>query len=242
MRLRAVARQLKDHSRTTYQRWMLRRYLLAFDRTVRAGRSPSTRLLEHLIHAWGNEGWSAKTELLRSMLDWFPKTSGLVLECGSGLSTLLLGCLASATGREVRSLEHDVGWAERINEMLPREASSSVEVFVTPIRPYNEFDWYSIDAVSPLPPVGFVVCDGPPGSTRGGRYGLAPVLKESLSPGCIVLLDDSHRPEERAIMERWCRELAATVVDRRETCSALQIGAARDADRTHNPRKGAGAQ
>src|SRR6266581_3936201 len=113
MRMRAVARRIKDHSRTTYQRWMLRKHLAAFDRIVRAGGRPPQRILEHLIHAWGNEAWSADTELLQSVLDWFPRTSGAVLECGSGLSTLLLASLASVHRRQVRSLEHDAGWAAR---------------------------------------------------------------------------------------------------------------------------------
>jgi hypothetical protein len=45
------------------------------------------------------------------------------------------------------------------------------------------------------------VCDGPKGTTRGGRYGLAPVMKDRLAPGCIVLLDDTSREAERAIIE-----------------------------------------
>ena len=37
----------------------------------------------------------------------------------------------------------------------------------------------------------------PPGSTRGGRYGLLTVLGERLAPGCTILLDDAGRPDER---------------------------------------------
>jgi hypothetical protein len=241
MRLRAVARQIKEHSRTTYQRWMLRQHLAAFDRIVLAGRRPPQRLLEHLIHAWGNEAWSADTELLQTVLDWFPKTSGFVLECGSGLSTLLLASLASAHGRQVRSLEHDAGWAARVNDVLTRRSASNLEVILAPMQRYADFDWYSMAVVNSLSPVGFVLCDGPPGSTRGGRYGLAPVLKDNLAPGCIVLLDDSHRPEERSIIKRWCQELAATVVDQRTTCSALRIRGAFDADHIYRRTGGNGA-
>jgi hypothetical protein len=223
MRLRAIGRQTKEHLRTTYQRWMLRQHLAAFDRIVVAGGRPPQRLLEHLIYAWANEAWSADTELLQSVLDWFPQTSGPVLECGSGLSTLLLASLATAHGRQVRSLEHDAGWAARVNDALPRRSASNLEVIIAPIQRYADFDWYSTAVVNSLSPVGFVLCDGPPGSTRGGRYGLASVLKDTLAPGCIVLLDDSHRPEERSIIERWCQEFTATVVDQRTTCSVLKI-------------------
>jgi hypothetical protein len=55
-----------------------------------------------------------------------------------------------------------------------------------------------------------VVCDGPPGSTKGGRYGLVPIMREWLKPGCVILLDDAGREQERAIARRWEAELGAS--------------------------------
>jgi len=54
-----------------------------------------------------------------------------------------------------------------------------------------------------------VICDGPPGKTRGGRYGVVPVMKERLKPGCVILLDDTGREEERKLASRWETELGA---------------------------------
>jgi hypothetical protein len=48
-----------------------------------------------------------------------------------------------------------------------------------------------------------VVCDGPPGSTKGGRYGLLPVLGGRLPPGSTILLDDAGRPGELELIKRW---------------------------------------
>ena len=54
-----------------------------------------------------------------------------------------------------------------------------------------------------------VICDGPPARTPGGRYGLLPVMKSHLRPGCVILLDDVSRLEEREIIARWAEESGA---------------------------------
>ena len=56
---------------------------------------------------------------------------------------------------------------------------------------------------------GLVICDGPPGNTIGGRYGLIPVMRTRLSKGTLILLDDASRPDEQNIAERWRQELNA---------------------------------
>jgi len=55
-----------------------------------------------------------------------------------------------------------------------------------------------------------VVCDGPPADTPGGRYGLVPVMREHLSRGCVILLDDAEREHERTIALRWQTELSTS--------------------------------
>lgn len=95
---------------------------------------------------------------------------------------------------------------------MPERLKGHVEVCVAPLRRYGEFDWYPVEG-TPIPDsIGFVVCDGPPGATVGGRYGLGPLLGSRLSPGAIILLDDTQRPEERAIVTRWCASLGVVVV------------------------------
>ena len=54
--------------------------------------------------------------------------------------------------------------------------------------------------------ISLVICDGPPSSTRGGRFGLVPVLRENLAPGFRILLDDARRPGEREVLRRWASE------------------------------------
>ncbi len=55
-----------------------------------------------------------------------------------------------------------------------------------------------------------MVCDGPPETTRGGRYGLVPVMLEKLRADCTILLDDGAREGERETAERWAKLLGCT--------------------------------
>jgi hypothetical protein len=49
------------------------------------------------------------------------------------------------------------------------------------------------------------------------------LMKEWIAPGCIILLDDAHRPEERAIIDRWCALGPAIVVEEGATFAVLRV-------------------
>jgi hypothetical protein len=222
MSLRALARETLNQPRDAYRRWKLRSQLSKLIRILQAGEPVPRGLLRGMIHSWSNEAWSADTELLASTLTWYGRTSGSIIECGSGLTTLALGAASWTSKRQVTSLEHTPAWADRVRGALPAQCSN-INILSTSIRDYGEFDWYDVDLAQAARDIGFVVCDGPHGSSRGGRYGLGPVMRDRMSPGCVILLDDSHRPDERAIVARWCRELGAEVIEEGATHSVLKL-------------------
>lgn len=52
--------------------------------------------------------------------------------------------------------------------------------------------------------VDLLVIDGPPEATGNwARYPALPLLREKLRSGAVVVLDDTHRADERAILEAW---------------------------------------
>lgn len=223
MQMRAFARRLRNNSIRAIRQRVLRRGISALGAAVRAGRQPGQRVFEQLVYGWGNEAWSASAPFLAAAFEWLPRTTGPILECGPGISTFVLASAASASGRPVHALEHNREWASRIMRELPDTLRQNVVMHVTPIRSYQEFDWYSLEGINPPRGIGFVVCDGPPGSTRGGRYGLSPVLGPFLKPGCTVLLDDTQRPEEEQIVRRWCSDLSGSVLYSGDTYSVLSL-------------------
>jgi hypothetical protein len=68
---------------------------------------------------------------------------------------------------------------------------------------YGEFVWYDPPLAQMPEAFSLVICDGPPGTTKGGRYGLLPVLGKRLPPGATILLDDAGRPAETELIRRW---------------------------------------
>jgi hypothetical protein len=163
-----------------------------------------------LIYGWGNEDWSAREEYLMACVRDALASRGPILECGSGLTTIVVGIIAQRDGKTLWSLEHAPAWAEPVRKYLRRYRLDRVHLCADALKDYAEFSWY--DAPLDVMPgsFGLVICDGPPGETRGGRYGLVPIMKARLRPGCIVLLDDAGRIEERAIAKRWEVELPAS--------------------------------
>lgn len=203
----------------------LRSALSRLERDLRSGKRPEMTLLHRLARGWGNDGWIASSHLVIAILEWLPKTSGPILECGSGLTTLVLAVAAAQSGRRVISLEHDQEWADRVLEALPAHLRDHVTLRLTPIRAYGEFDWYSVGPEDLPPGIGLVLCDGPPGSTRGGRYGMAPVVANRLAAKCVILLDDTQRPGEHTVLERWRSEFPASVLEEGGTYSVIEIAA-----------------
>lgn len=170
------------------------------------GVAPNRRLLEKLREAWGNEGFSADLAFLDAVAAHAAATAGPVLECGSGLTTVLLGVLAGRRGVEVWSLEHDPAWFARTETVLWRHGVPGVRLCLAPLRDYGAFAWYD-PPLDELPQTcRLVICDGPPAVTPGGRYGLMPLLGRSLAAGAVVLLDDAARPSEVEVLGRWSSE------------------------------------
>jgi hypothetical protein len=199
-----LARALERRLGKRYQQFVFWRAMRRFLREMpTATQGFDHQLLTELVHGWGNS-WSAQHEFLAACLQAVRETDGPVLECGSGLSTVLMGAVAQSRGIRVYSLEHETKWATRVQKYLQRYRINSVTMCLAPIRSYGDFDWYSLPSLQAIPNrISLVICDGPPGGTRGGRYGLVPVMLDKLRPDCTILLDDGARDKERDIANRW---------------------------------------
>ena len=169
--------------------------------------------IEHALPA--SRGWPASPDLLLLLVDLVDRhRPTLVVECGSGLSTL---CFALAMRRQgidgkVIALEHLEPYAEQSRELLRRHGVSDIaEVRFAPLEPVVigdlEVDWYARPAWDQLDDVGLLFVDGPPGGLSShSRYPSVPYFVDRLAPGAHVVLDDYRRDQERDIVARWQRE------------------------------------
>ena len=200
-------------------------------RRLPGGEVPSVDLLETLQAAWNNEGMAAQTGYLQEVSRIALNVQGAVLECGSGLTTLLLGLLAGRRGNTILTLEHHAEWHQKVSSVLRRYDISGVQNCLTPIHSFGDFSWYESPS-EPIPQTfSLVVCDGPPGDTPGGRYGLLPRMNDYIPPGALILLDDAHRPEESEAIRRWelIRSLDVTFHSQgRGAYAVIKVGEARN--------------
>jgi hypothetical protein len=107
--------------------------------------NPEAADFHDLTEGWGN-GWSASPELLAHI---WAHARGRVLECGTGLSTLVM----AAKGCEVTALEHDPIFASHIQAMLERYGLKA-EIVCRPLKG----KWYDFEGGD----YDTLVIDGPP--------------------------------------------------------------------------------
>src|ERR1700741_4417801 len=96
---------LKSAAKAALRRYRIRSGLRNISR-LKHGELPTRAVLETFSLGWGNDGYAANIDYLEEVARNAATTDGPILECGSGLTTLLLGMLAGRRGVKVRSLEH----------------------------------------------------------------------------------------------------------------------------------------
>ena len=141
----------------------------------------------------------------------------LVIECGSGSSTVIVArCLQTMGHGRILSLEHDPDFAEQTRRLLREHGVADLATVVTaPLtrRQYEgrEFRWYDgVYEAYLTEPVSLVLVDGPPGNTAPrARYPAFPLLRRFFSEDWAILMDDGDRPDERWIARAWAEQAGA---------------------------------
>lgn len=174
--------------------------------------------------------WSAAADFLTLLVEHLRRERpAVIVECGSGLSTLILAQVCALEGRgRVWSLEHEPGCAAQTRDAIARYGLARVAtVLHAPLRRYRldaeEYDWYDLSGL-PEQAIELLVVDGPPGRLAPlARYPALPLLRARLAPGCTIFLDDADRPDERAIVARWCAEYPAFELGRPATARGCAV-------------------
>lgn len=156
-------------------------------------------------------GWALQPSTILRLAHLVESTKpGLVVECGSGTSTVWLSYLLQAQGLgRVVALEHDEIYAVRSRAMLEEHGLADIaEVRFAPLTDIElddkTYSWYDSAAVADLEKIDLLLVDGPPeASGPQARYPALPVLKSRLAAQASVVLDDAERPDETEAARRW---------------------------------------
>jgi uncharacterized membrane-anchored protein YhcB (DUF1043 family) len=163
---------------------------------------------------WFEKGWAASPGLLAELYLEIRRTKPrLVLDLGSGLTTLVAAyaVAANGTGKVVawEHLESIRGKSEALIIQHSLETVAKVEFH--PLHQIEldgqEYAWFEVSGLSSAS-VDILVVDSPPGRTGPlARFPAVPLLKEFLSERSTVVLDDCHRPDELATLDKWSQYL-----------------------------------
>ena len=158
-----------------------------------------------------SRGWAAApTSLLEYIGHVLERKPDMVVECGSGVSSIWVGyALESIGSGRCVALEHDPHYAELTREEVDRHGLSAwVDVRTAPLKRVTvgdeEYDWYDPSSFADLHDIDVVFVDGPPGATGPvARYPAMPMLRDRCTADAVFILDDADRPEEKEILEMW---------------------------------------
>ncbi|MFO1412793.1 MAG: class I SAM-dependent methyltransferase [Burkholderiales bacterium] len=157
-------------------------------------------------------GWAGSPDFLLVLANAvLERKPSVVVECGSGSSTLVIARCLERNGRgHVYSMDHDATYAQRTRDLLARHGlSTRATVLTAPLetRTATGETWYRDDALpADLAPIELLVVDGPPAMLgRMMRAPAFPRLRSRAAPGLVIVIDDADRPDERAMVDDWCR-------------------------------------
>lgn len=169
------------------------------------------RVESHLRRFPPSGWWALPADTLLFLSDYIEhERPQRILEIGSGSSTVWIGTFAKRVGAELVSLEHDADYVQKTRALVNEYGlHDAVTVHHAPLRPVEleegSFNWYDSAVVSALEgPYDLLIVDGPPEATgEKARMPALPMLEPLLSEECLVLLDDTHRPDEKEILKSW---------------------------------------
>lgn len=157
--------------------------------------------------------WAIEPDFGRLIAIELADRPNVVVECGSGTTTLLISTFLQRNGRgRLFTLEHDRDYAERMRQQVQAVGMADVcEVIWAPLTPQSFGDkgvyWYDAAKIADLPAyIDVLIVDGPPAVAPWSRWPALEVLSDRLTPGAAILVDDGRRRAELRTVLRWHAE------------------------------------
>lgn len=153
--------------------------------------------------------YAASPDILKIMVENFlHKTPKVIVEAGSGLSSIILSELLIANNSDALhfALDHEEKYANITRTKINNPNSKIIHA---PLKNYEQhgLKWYDITSLKNVDQIDMLLIDGPPAlDHQYPRYPAFPLLKEKLKKGAIIIADDTNRPEDRETVERWAKE------------------------------------
>jgi predicted O-methyltransferase YrrM len=164
-------------------------------------------------------GWAATPSTMLWILDHV--MSGpvyTVVECGSGTTTVWIATALERRGGQGRvvALESSDHYAAltlaELDRLGLRDRATVLHAPLvdTAMPDESSQPWFDLSGLALPGPIDLLFVDGPPGNVAPeARYPAFPLLADRLAADAVVILDDTGRPAEDAILGRWSHEVHA---------------------------------
>lgn len=173
-----------------------------------------------------SRGWAASPDFLQVLIGLFrDHPPQILLECSSGLSTVVAAALCRNRGEgRVYSLEHDPVYAAKTRRLLAaHDLERWAQVIDAPLVPLTlenwSGQWYDLSRLPEDIRADLLVVDGPPATSSSlARYPALPALRSRLAERARVVLDDADRNDEREIVRRWLSREQGARIEAADEC------------------------
>lgn len=161
-------------------------------------------------------GWALTPSGMLDIVQTISKDSpDVVVECGSGTSTIWIALALRATGGgHVYALEHDPEFAHETRRQLSAQGLADYATVVdAPIVEQNGangiVEWYDIRGVDDVSRIDVCVVDGPPQTLGDLRKFALELLSERFAVGTRIFADDVNRDSEKIMIADWAATFPA---------------------------------
>jgi predicted O-methyltransferase YrrM len=156
--------------------------------------------------------WAIEADFAELLTVELQKRPRVVVELGSGVSTLVVAQQLKALGSgRLVSVEHEEEYAASTRHRLERSGlGGAVELIHAPLVAQEfggqEVEWYDLTPIRAAlgdDPIDLLIVDGPPSISPLARWPAVAALGQKLRAGGVIMLDDGRAKYERAIARRW---------------------------------------
>ncbi len=176
-----------------------------------------------------SQTWSMEPEALVDIVNHIQiNDCKVIVECGSGVSTILIGNLLKQRNRgQLYALEDDRDWHDFLSGILSKqELNRYVTLVYAPLKPFPgsiaNTSWYDTEranlALNTVSSIDLLIVDGPKSVNELSRAPALSFFESRINGSSLIILDDANRSMERGVLDRWQQEFNITIVRQSETC------------------------
>lgn len=166
--------------------------------------------------------WAMEPVALVNMISMVQSNQyNVIVECGAGISTLLLGKVLRQQGfGHLYAIEEDERWFRFMARLVvEQELDNVVELVYAPIESNDSIEieplWYSTTVVNQIidrfDHIDLLIVDGPKSVTPLSRYPALPFFASRVDNRTLIVFDDVERDYEREVLRQWEKEFPLDV-------------------------------